>query len=838
MVPCDVIQSEHHSKTISVQLVPVGRLSRIARKCLLSVLLVLVTSTSSWAKIPPLSSLSVLPSEITLDSNHLSHRLLVTGVTVDGFEVDLTALAQYVSDDPGQVAVDDGGMVRAIGEEGVVRITARFEGHSVSVAVVCRLTEPPKPPTFERNILPLINRAGCNAATCHATPDGQHGFKLSVFSNDPRSDYQEIVQEARGRRVFPANPEESLILKKPTMVVQHGGGLRFDSGSGLYRTLHGWIEAGMPYNLSDSPALVSIEVHPSERRYKKGAGQQLLVQARYSDDSVHDVTHLARFESRRKQFVTVDEEGLIAVGEQIGEQVVLVRYMDAVKFSRVIVPTGHKLSDEKYEALTETNFIDQHAHARWKKLGLFPSPRSSDSDFIRRASLDAIGRLPTVQETCAFLADTGENKREELIERLLDDDNYANYWATKWGDLIRPSPNRKGIKFTYLFDQWIRDSFRKNKPYDQLVTELVTATGPTSDGATTVIRDRRDPADMTTLVSRMFLGVRMECARCHHHPYEQWSQKDFYSFAAYFGRVDTRGADTFIGNFGNGEVKHPLTQEVMFPKPLDGVPAKIEPRQDPRLHLAEWMTDSQNPYFARAITNRIWAEYFGRGIVHPVDDFRPSNPPTNAALLDALAQCFIDHDFDLKDLMRTIMQSEVYQLSSQFNEYNVGDTQNFSRSYRRRLPAEVMLDAVCDVTGTRDALPGVSTGGRAIEAWNHKLNSIFLDAFGRPPMNVDCPCDRDTSSNMVQALHMMNSTELQARIADAKGRASRLIEQQDLTVRDILSELYLSAYSRYPTDEEIVAVSQVLERRSVDRKTATEDILWSLLNSAEFVYNH
>ena len=702
--------------------------SRVA-SVLFCALLAHGTAQLSRGDVRHIVSLGVFPSDIVLDADHPFHRLLVTGVTADGFEVDLTGSAQFVSDAPERVAVDTAGTVRAF-EDGEARITARLDGHAASVRIVCRLAEPRNPPTFEQSILPLINRVGCNAATCHATPDGQSGFKLSVFSYDPRSDYREIVQDSRGRRVFPAMPEESLILKKPTMAIKHGGGLRFARNSASYETMHDWIQAGMPYSRPDAPTLAGVEVHPAERSYRKGAIQRLLVRARFSDGSVRDVTQLARFESRSKQFVTVDEHGLIAVGDQIGEQVVLVRYMDVVKFSRVIVPTEHRLSDEMYDALPETNFIDRHTRARWKKLGLFPSPRCSDGEFIRRASLDAIGRLPTPQETRAFLEDADPDKRSKFIDGMLADGAYADYWATMWGDLIRPNPNRLGVKYTYLLDQWIRKSLRENKPYDRFVRELITASGPSNDGTTVIIRDRRDPADMTTLVSRMFLGVRMQCARCHHHPYEQWSQEDFYRFAAYFGQVGTRGA--FIGHIGEGQVKHPLTDEVMSPKPLDGAEPRIEPKEDPRVHLADWVTELDNPYFARAIVNRIWAEYFGRGIVHPVDDFRPSNPP----------------------------------------------------------------------------------------------------------MNVDTPCERDPASNMVQALHMMNSTELQARIAHEKGRAARLADQQDLTIGDILQELYMAAFSRYPTGEETAAASRILESHGVDRKTATEDVMWALLNSAEFVYNH
>ncbi|MEQ1862120.1 MAG: DUF1553 domain-containing protein [Chthoniobacteraceae bacterium] len=705
---------------------------------------------------------------------------------------------------------------------------------------------PPKPghPSFLRDVLPVLSKAGCNAGACHAKPDGQNGFRLSVFSFDPQSDHREITQEARGRRVLPAAPEESLILLKATETIPHEGGERFAKNSEAYRTVESWIRGGMSYRAEGEPTLERLVVTPADQTYAKGAKQAMRVEAIYSDASRRDVTALASFESNDKEIARVTDAGAVTVGKLSGQAVIVARFMGLVVDSRINVPADRLLPAEKYAALPRRNFIDELAYAQFARLGFFPSEPCSDSEFLRRAPLDTIGALPTPEEARDFLANPD---RDRLIDRLLEHPFYADYWANKWADLLRPPPDRAGIKSVYVLDQWLRGSFRENKPYDRFVREIVTAEGNTHRfGPAVIYRDKRDPADITTLFSQLFLGVRLDCAKCHHHPNEKWGQDDFYQFAAFFGPLKQKGAgisapisagnETFY--FAGGKsVKHPVTGELLDPKAPDGPLMKTD--DDPRRALADWMTDAKNPFFAQAAANRVWGAFFGRGIVEPVDDFRISNPPANPALLDALAQELVRQKFDLKELMRVILRSQLYQLSAVPNEFNAADTRNFSRSYRRRLPAEVLADAVADVTGVPNAYAGMPPGSRAMQAWSYKIASETMDAFGRPNPSSDTPCERDPRPSIVQALHLMNSRLLQEKLAnkDAAARVQRLAASER-TPEEIVTELYLTTYARKPTDDELKTATAAFTVEGADRRVATEDVLWALMNSAEFVFNH
>lgn len=685
------------------------------------------------------------------------------------------------------------------------------------------------------------------AGSCHAKPEGQNGFKLSVFSYDPLTDFAEIVKDGRGRRVSPAAPEASLILLKPTLTVDHEGGQRFEPGSPVYQMLVGWIAGGMPYQNPDEPALESVKIEPSSGTYRHGRETRLKVVAHYDDGSERDVTALSDFVSQDEELVTVDETGLMKTGRLNGENVVVARFMGQVATASVTVPAETRLPASRYEGLVAENFIDELGHAHFRRLGLFPSQRSNDTEFLRRATLDTIGRLPTPEETRGFIEDTAADKREQWIERLLADPAWADHWANKWADLLRPNPDRVGVKSVYLLDQWLRESFRRNMPYDAFARALLTVEGNNHrDGPAVVYRDRREPEDLTTIFSQVLLGVRMECAKCHHHPNEKWSQEDFYQFAAFFGPVKQKGAglsppisagnETFYYAPGR-KVNHPVTGAVLAPRPLDGPVVDVHAKSDPRLELAGWLTDPENPYFARAAVNRVWGSFFGRGFVEPVDDFRVSNPAVNEPLLNALAADFVAHDYDLKHLMRTMLRSELYQVSSTPNETNLADAKNFSRSLRRRLPAEVMLDAVSDVTGVPEEFEGCPPGTRAVQTWTFKTKSHFLDAFGRPNASSDPPCERDLKTSIVQSLHLMNSQALQAKLANPEGRA-HLLAATDKTPCEIISELYLAAYTRLPSVGEQEAAEAVFNVEGKKRETATEDVLWALLNSPEFVFNH
>jgi len=799
-----------------------------------------------------LARLLIEPSAVELAGRHEKARVLVTAEMVSGDVYDVTTLSKWGVEDRAVANVDGKGRIQALGE-GSTLLTVRFGGMERQVPV--RVSSGvgsgagPSRVSFVRDVLPALSKAGCNAGACHAKPDGQNGFKLSVFSYDPKSDYFEIVKEGRGRRVFPSAPEESLVLAKPTLAVPHEGGHRLVVGSPEHRMLVRWITEGMTFANTNEPSLSGISVFPKERRYRRGAGQQLMVRAQYSDGTTRDVTDLAVFDSNDKEMARVTEGGVVTAGTLTGEGIVVARFMGLVDASRVTVPAEKLLPSSVYASLARHNFIDELAYEQFEKLGLKPSEECTDAEFLRRASLDAIGVLPTIEETRLFLADTGKDKRARLIDRLLKHPAYGDYWANKWADLLRPNPDRVGVKSVFTLDQWLRESFGANKPYDQFAREVLLAQGSNHrDGPAVVYRDRREPAELTTMFSQVFLGLRMECAKCHHHPNEKWAQEDFYQLAAYFGPVRQKGAglsppisagtETFFYAPG-GEVRHPVTGEVMKPRPPDGPTAASAGggSGDPRESLVRWMTDPSNPFFARAMANRVWSVFFGRGIVDPVDDFRVSNPASNERLLSALAEDFAGHGYDLKHLMRVIMNSRVYQLSSLPNETNLADTKNFSRAYRRRLSAEVLLDAVSDVTGTTESFTGMPPGSRAMQAWTYKIDSHFLDAFSRPNSSSDCPCERDRNTSVVQSLHMMNSRNLQAKLSDAKGRVKRLVESGK-PVSEVVTELYLATYSRYPTSAELATAGKAFEAKEATRQTAAEDVLWALLNSPEFVFNH
>jgi len=788
--------------------------------------------------------ISVYPGEINLELNG-QQQLLVQQKMSTGLARDLTREALFSSSNPSVASVTSG-VIRAQ-SEGLAKVRVEADGQALIVDVIVK----PKPSgeqlSFMGDVLPVLGRAGCTTAGCHAKPMGQNGFTLSIFSFDPAADYREIVKDERGRRVFPAFPAESLILQKPTLSVEHEGGERIEVDSPSYRIIYDWISQGMIYQLPDEPELAIVSVYPEEQRYLKSAVQQLIVTARFTDGSTRDVTHLAGFSSNDKEIAVVEESGLVHVGTLSGEGLIVVRYMGEVSRARITVPTDRQFSDAVYDELQRNNFIDGLAYARFQKLGLLPSGLCSDSEFMRRAFIDVIGLLPEPGEARRFLADDSPNKRAELINRLLENSAYADTWANRWGDLFRPNIARVGLKSAYTIDNWIRECFVANKPYDRMVREILTAKGSTHRiGPAVIYRTRREPATLATLFSQVLLGVRMDCARCHHHPNERWSQTDFYQFAAFFAETKRKGTGIsppisagteFVYHAPGGNVRHPVSNEVMIPTPLSGKPLTTAAGVDPRETLADWLLAPENPFLARAMVNRVWGQFFGRGIVHPVDDFRATNPPVNPELLDAVAADFVKHGFDLKHLMRRIMNSHLYQLSALPNKNNAQDTSSFSRFYRRRLSAENLHDILMQVTGVVSRHESLRWDARAVELWTTRMNSALLESFGLPNASENCPAERDARPSMVQALHLMNSNTLQAKLADKSGRAAKLA-RADKPSGEVVDELYLALYSRWPSDEEKQIAIESIESGTAKRQQAVEDLIWALINSAEFVFNH
>ena len=791
---------------------------------------------------PPPGRVSVWPAVVSLDGKAARQQLLVS--EQGSKSPDRTRSARYLSETPGVVAVSAAGVVTPVGDgEGIVSIIVGTDKARTVVRV--KNAGAYRAVTFERDVEPILGRAGCNAGACHGKARGQNGFALSLLGFDHDFDYHAIVNEARGRRIFPASPESSLFLRKASGEVPHGGGKKLAAGTPGLDLVRRWIVAGCPRTPTTAPTLSRIVAEPANRVLANKAEQQLAVTAHYSDGTTEDVTHLATYQSNDSVYVAVDEHGKLKAGPLPGEATIMARYMEKFATCHVLVPLPGAVPAELYQKLPRDNFIDGHVWDKLRLLGITPSDGSADHTFHRRAFLSVIGKLPTPDETRAFLADKRSDKRAKLIDDLLARPEYADFWANKWADLLRPNPYRVGIKAVYNLDAWLRDAFRRNKPYDQFVREILTARGSTfRNGATVVFRDRREPDEIAPLIGQLFLGIRLDCAKCHHHPFERWSQDDFYSFAAYFGRIGRKGqgisppisgGEEMLFVAPSGEVKHP-NGKVMKPRPLFGKADEVSEDRDPRAVLADWVTSPKNPYFARVIVNRVWADLMGRGIVEPVDDLRDTNPPTNGPLLDALADDFRKNGHDLKKLIRTICTSRVFGLSSLPKDRNAFDTRNYSRHYRERLRAEVLLDAVSDVTGVAEAFSAVPPGSRAVEVWTVRTESLFLDSFGRPDPNQDPPCERTTESSVVQALHLMNAEGVSRKISAATGRAAKFATAK-LTSAQIVEDLYLRLYCRPPTEVERKMAIGKFERPGAVRREVIEDFLWAMINTPEFVFN-
>ncbi len=785
----------------------------------------------------------VSPVDATLTGLASRQQLLVTRTEGDEV-VDLTGQATYMSGSPDVATVDERGVVHAVGE-GTAIIQVDAAGQQQSVTVTVERLDAVDALDFERDIQPLLTRHACNSGACHGKARGQNGFQLSLLGFDSDFDHQALVKEARGRRVFFAAPEESLLLTKPTGVDPHGGGVRIENGSESYELLRRWIALGAPRRLPDTPTLVSVTVDPDARVMPYNSGQQLRVTAHYSDDSTRDVTHLATYQSNDSPIVAVDESGLVTAGEVTGETAVMGRYQGYFAVFTASVPLPGEVPSEYYQGLPRRNFIDEHVYTGLERLSLTISETAPDHKFLRRAYVDIVGRLPTVEEARTFLDDPSPERRDQLVDHLLAQPEYAEHWANKWADLLRPNPYRVGIKTVLNYDNWIRSSFRRNQPYDEFVRELITAEGSTwEDGHVTLYRDRREPDEITTIVSQLFLGIRLECAKCHHHPFEVWGQDDFYSFAAFFAKLGHKGtglsppisgSEEMIFAGPSGSVTHPLTNAVMEPRPLFGELIEIPADGDPRDALAAWLTSGDNPFFAQTMANRVWADMMGRGLVEPVDDLRATNPPSNAALLTALGNDFRDSGFDLKHLIRTITTSHVYGLSSLPSERNVVDTRNFSRHYRVRLRAEVLADSWTQIVGMPQTYSAMPPGSSAKEIWTHRVSSQFLDTFGRPDPNQDPPCERTTDTTVVQALHLMNAKDLHARLVDDASWANQLAETE-LQPAQIVENVYLAVYSRLPDEEELQIALDLYDNEGASRRTVTEDLMWALFNTPEFVF--
>ncbi len=708
--------------------------------------------------------------------------------------------------------------------------------------VVANESSSASPISFELDIQPILTANGCNAGACHGKQRGQNGFQLSLLAFDSDYDFAALVQDGRGRRVFPASAENSLLVQKALAVLPHGGGERLELNSPDYDKLVSWIRQGARRRIDNEPTLESVTLATDQFTLTPNASAELRITAHYSDDSQRDVTALTNYLSNDDAVASVSKVGVITAGPLPGQTAIMARYMNHICVAEIAIPQTETLPSEVFTSQPKFTFIDELVDAKLQSLSIEPSDVVTDDVFLRRASLDIIGRLPTVDEAREFLESSLPDKRTLLVDELLERREYADHWAGYWADLLRPNPYRVGIKAVLNYDNWIRQQFRDNVPYDQFVNQLVTAKGSTwHNGAATLYRDRRSPEEVATMVSQLFLGIRLECAKCHHHPFERWSQSDFYSFAAYFAKVNYKGTglsppisggeETILVS-AKGSVSHPLTGETLSPTPLFGDAESIAEGADPRDSLSRWITSLENDYFAKVQVNRVWAILMGRGLVEPVDDLRLTNPPTNPALLDALANEFQSSGYDLKHLIKTIVLSRVYSHSSSPSVSGESDLLNYSRHYRKRLRAEVLMDAIADATETPSEIPGMPPETRASQVWTTRVSSVFLDTFGRPNENQDPPCERTPDATVSQSLHLMNSPQLEGRIRSDGCRATRLASSE-MSPREIVDELYLAIYTRYPTDVERAYVVGLIESAE-NRRSVIEDLMWAMINTPEF----
>ncbi|MGI8981525.1 MAG: DUF1549 and DUF1553 domain-containing protein [Pirellulaceae bacterium] len=698
---------------------------------------------------------------------------------------------------------------------------------------------------FRNDIEPILSRHGCNAGGCHGKASGQNGFKLSLFGFDANYDHDEIVKHARGRRVSVSAPEQSLLLLKATGKVPHGGGRRLEPESEAYKTLHSWIAGGTPGTSPNAAKIVSLVIEPKLLVMQRGQTQPLKLVAAMSDGKTRDVTAEASFSSNLDVVASVSEAGLVLAGQQSGEAAIMARYQGQVAVFSAIIPHGQPLTE--IPDFQPNNYIDKLAAEKWKKLGLLPSHLCDDATFLRRVTIDLCGRLPTSEEARTFLADASGDKRTKAIDRLLDSPDYPAFFALRWGSILRNSNLAGADKAAYAFHNWIKDNIARNRPYDEFVRGVIAAAGEWQDApAINWYWQSRDDQlhQVTADTAQVFLGTRLQCARCHHHPYEKWSQDDYYGLAGFFTRLGRKSFGEPPPYYASGTVttgeRNPLTGQVPEPKYLGGEVAKFTPEEDPRHALVDWMAKPENPLFAKALVNRMWGHFLGRGLVQEVDDLRETNPPSNPELLDALAKDFLDHKFDVKHIIRTIVNSKVYQLSSEPSDANKNDRQNFARFYARRMIAEVLLDSLDQATGSKTRFGNVASTARAIDLPHENFGSYFLDTFDRPRRVTSCECERSSGGTLAQVLLLANSDEIENKIASGEGKIAKLLKDNK-SDKEIVEELYLGALSRFPTAEEQTTLLKFLEPSAAkpqDRHQAIEDVLWTVLNAKEFMFTH
>lgn len=803
------------------------------------------------------AELQILPADIFLTGPHAGQRLIVLAEATGQLIGDRTEQAKFISSNPAVATVDETGFVKPVGDGDAV-ITATVDGKPATAKVKVTKAKEPFTWSFRNHVIPVLTRAGCNSGACHGALAGKGGFKLSLRGYDPTTDHFVITRQALGRRVDKLQPAQSLFLRKPTLVVPHGGGQKIEVESADYQLLADWIASGTPGPTKEDVRIHRLEVFPPETILKPKDTLQVIVRAWYADGHAEDVTRWAKFNSSEELVAEVDADGKVLVKGH-GEAAITVWFSNLVAASRVVSPLPNTVDAKVFASAPRRNFIDELVLKKLQTLHLPPSPACADVEFIRRAYLDAAGILPTPEEVRKFVTDPAADKRAKLIDTLLERPEFIDYWAYKWSDLLLVSSRKLKQPAVWAFYQHIRQSVADNKPWNRFARDILTANGGSlRNGAANYFVLHKDVSDLTEATSVTFLGMSITCCRCHNHPLEKWTQDQYWSMANLFARVALKNGDrpdeVIVQSLPAGDVPHLRRGFPMPPTPLDASPLPFDSPTDRRHYFADWLTAPENPYFAKALVNRVWRNFLGRGLVEAEDDLRQTNPPSNAELFDALARDFISHKYDVKHLIRTIMNSATYQRTSQPLAGNADDDRFYSHYLIRRLSAEVILDAYSQVTGVPTPFDRVQTGveggsapyagyppgTRALQLPDAKVISSFLDGFGRPDRSQTCSCERQQDSSVGQALHLNNGKTLNDKLRAPKSRLEQWA-QEKIGDEEAIRQVFLLALSRDPTSSELKKFRDLMTEAAQDKQTGRrevlEDLFWAVLTGREFLFN-
>lgn len=799
-----------------------------------------VCSLAAWAKGPELTDVRVFPADVNLKTRQDRQALVVQAIYADGVTRDVTAQASYSVANKALVKLDHATLLPVA--DGTTELKIKFQGKVLTVPVKVENAQDERPISFIADVMPVFTKAGCNTGGCHGSSRGKDGFRLSLFGYDPDGDHFRLTREAIARRINLALPEESLVLEKATNRVPHTGGERFKADSELYQTLLTWLKAGAPKDGPGVAQVTRLEINPRQS-VLEGAGeaQQLNVRAFYSDGTDRDVTSLTVFMSNNDVAVKVSETGKATAGVR-GEAFITARFEGHATGVQILsIPKNLKFT---WPPVAENNYIDALVNAKLRKLRIAPSELCDDATFLRRVYLDVTGTLPPPDDVRNFLADAVSDKRARVVDDLLSRKEFVDIWVMKWAELLQIRSADQQVqmsnKSALQYFEWLEEQIARNVPVDVMVRTLLTATGPSFENpAANFYKIERDTLKLSENVAQAFMGLRIQCTQCHNHPFDRWTMNDYYSFAAFFAQVGRKSGEdpreTIVFNNGSGGVKHPIGGKDVAPRFLGGEQPNLAKGADRRQAIAEWLTAPDNPYFARNLANIIWAHFFGKGIVDPVDDVRVSNPASNPELLDQLAAQLVEYRYDFKKLVRDICTSRTYQLSPVPNDTNAGDERNFARGAVRRIRAEVLLDVLSTATGSTEKLRGLPQGARAVEIADGRTSTYFLTTFGRATRETPCSCEVKMEPNLSQALHLLNGDAVNAKVVNG-GLVKRLLKE-GRTPTAITEELYLRTLSRAPT----AAESAQLQRFFTEEKsneTVLNDLFWSLLNAKEFVFNH